>query len=233
MLGIKVSVGKIAVHLRICARHGETNTGEHVVGRHPVDMVLVDFCANDDAVVILVVPPFALAGALLSDVLSPSRGVLVLWHVIEMHVRVYRACGPARQGHGSPATGGCVDGRESAACTHDVIGVAAEALGTRLGDTGNLERVPVLQAIRGLGGARAVVIKGGRRRNAVLSAGDLEVVVRRLRLGACLGLSDEVFSGLSVGVRRAQGVESDMCSFAAVVYVAAVGGCKVAVIPAG
>lgn len=86
VLRVKVSIGKISVHLGVGSRDGEANTRQHVVGSDPVDVILVHLGAYYDAVLVLVLLALPLAGSLLSYVFSPSRGLIVLGHLVRRHV---------------------------------------------------------------------------------------------------------------------------------------------------
>ena len=82
MLCVKIGISQVPVDLCVRPRHAESNSGKHVVCCHPIDMVLVDFGANDHTFVILVSFPFACS--LLLDMLGPARGIIVLRDLIEM-----------------------------------------------------------------------------------------------------------------------------------------------------
>lgn len=76
VLSVEVGVVEFAVDFGISSTDGEADTGKHIIRRHPVDMVLIHFCANDDALFILVALP--LACPLLLDVLRPAGSIIVL-----------------------------------------------------------------------------------------------------------------------------------------------------------
>jgi hypothetical protein len=99
VLRVEVGVGKVAVHLSVRSRHGEADARQHVVGGDPVNVVLVDLGAYDDAVFVLVLLSLPLACPLLANVFCPSCGIVVLLHVVLRHVRSDRSCGPTHQRH--------------------------------------------------------------------------------------------------------------------------------------
>lgn len=86
VLRIEVGIGKFSVHLGVCPRHSETNTCQHIVGRNPVDVVLVDLRSDDYTILILILFPLSFARSLLSNVFCPTRGIFVLGNLIEVHV---------------------------------------------------------------------------------------------------------------------------------------------------
>jgi hypothetical protein len=170
VLRLKVGVGKLAVHLRVRPRDREADTREHVVRRDPVDVMLVHLGAHHDAVVVLFLLPLPLTGPLLANVLCPPRGIVILGHFLEVHVRVYRPRSPPSQRHGasSPCRG---VGGKSAASGDYVIRAGVRA--SPCGELGHLQGVAMLQAI-GLLGRVGVAVEGGRRRHAVARVGDLQ-----------------------------------------------------------
>ncbi len=147
VLGVKVGISEISVHLGVGARDGEADTRQHVVGRHPVDVVLVDLGSYDDAVFIIVFFALPFACSLLTDVLSPAGRVFVLGYLVEMHVRVDGACGPTHKRHGASAFVGR-GRREPPAGADDVVSVVLGFAGARCLQLGNLEGMTLLQAVR-------------------------------------------------------------------------------------
>lgn len=209
---VKVCVGKVAIHFGVCSRHGKPNTCQHVVGRDPVDVVLVDLCADDDAVLVVVFLALALAGALVADVLCPARGVLVLGHLVEVDVRVDGARVPAHETHGAFPV--ARRGREAAAGGDDVVGVVLRVAGARRRGLGHFERVALLQTVgvrRGRGRRRGGLVEGGRGRDAVSGMGDLQIGIDVGGLGLGLGRGRKVLAGLAHAVDRVHVAHLDLC----------------------
>ena len=94
MFRCEVGVGERSVHFGIRSRDGKSDTSQHVICGNPVDMVLIDLGSDNHSVLVLIVLPFPLTGALLSYGLGPSEGVLIL-HNIFRHVGVYALCVPS------------------------------------------------------------------------------------------------------------------------------------------
>lgn len=130
MLRLEVSVGELAIHLRVGPRHGEADAGKHVVCCNPVDVVLIHLGTNDDAVVVFILFPLPLAGPFLPDVLRPSRCILILGHLFQVHIRVYRSSSTPCQRHGAASACWGVWG-EPATRGYDVIGVVGVVAGAR------------------------------------------------------------------------------------------------------
>lgn len=93
MLGLEVCGCKLAVHFRIDPRYHKTDARQHVVRRHPVDVVLIDLCSHDDAVVVLLFPSL-LPSPFLLDCFGPSSGVFVRKSFLR--VKVCRRTGAGR-----------------------------------------------------------------------------------------------------------------------------------------
>lgn len=178
VLRVKVGISEISVHLGVGSRDGEADTRQHVVGGHPVDVVLVDLGAYHDAVFVFVLLALPLACSLLADVLSPARGLIVLGHLVEMHVGVDGACGPTHKRHGASPFVRC-GRREASTSADDVVGVVLGFAGARCLQLGDLEGMTLLQTMRLLRGAGVVVVEGRR-------GGDAMRLARYLQTGRAL-----------------------------------------------
>ena len=89
VLSVEIGVRKFPVHLRVGARDGEPNAGQHIICRNIVDMVLIHLCANHHSVVFLLFLSFPSRGSLLAHGLCPPSGVWILGDFVQVHVRVY------------------------------------------------------------------------------------------------------------------------------------------------
>ena len=114
VFGIKVGIVEFPINLCVCAADGEADASEHVVGRDPVSVALIDFSSDDDTLIVLV--PLSLARPLLFDVLSPAGGIFILGKLVEVGVGVdgarraaYKLRRPSTFARGvwRKATGGC------------------------------------------------------------------------------------------------------------------------------
>lgn len=105
MLRLKVRISQLSTELRIDPRHGEADPRQHIIRRNPVDMVLVDLCANHDTLVVVIVPAPALARPSMFYRLCPPRGLLVL-QIVEVEVRLGRAGDAARHAERGPSQAG-------------------------------------------------------------------------------------------------------------------------------
>ena len=79
MLSLKIRHGQISIQLGIDAGNGKPNPRQHVIRRHPIDMILVHLGAHNDAIIILVriAIPSPFRRPPLLDRLGPTGGILV------------------------------------------------------------------------------------------------------------------------------------------------------------
>jgi hypothetical protein len=85
----EIGIGKVSVHLGIGARDGEADTCQHVVGCHPVNVVLVDLGTDYHAIIVLVFFALALARTLTTNMVCPPSSIFILLRLLKGHVRVY------------------------------------------------------------------------------------------------------------------------------------------------
>jgi hypothetical protein len=106
MLGFKIRIRQLSVHLGIGSGHGKSDSRQHVVCGDPIDVVLVNLGAHHDSVVLLVILFPSLACPLLAYRFGPPSSFLVLLEFLVRHVRVDRTCVAAVDAHGATARAG-------------------------------------------------------------------------------------------------------------------------------
>lgn len=84
MLCVKIGIGQVPVDLCVCPRYTEADSSKHVVCSHPIDVVLIDFGANDDALIVFISLSFACS--LLLNMLGPSYSIVIRDDFVEMCV---------------------------------------------------------------------------------------------------------------------------------------------------
>ena len=84
MFGIKVGICEVPVKLGVGSRNGETDACQHVIRCHPVDVVLIDFCSDDDAVLVFLLSSFSFAGPALLERFRPSGSTFVMQGFVQL-----------------------------------------------------------------------------------------------------------------------------------------------------
>lgn len=181
LFNVKVGGGQVPVDLGIRSRHGHADAREHVVGRHPVRVRLVDLGPHQHPVVVLNFPPLSPTGSLLPISLCPTLSIVV-WHdLVPRYFRVERSrVSPSQTERGSPHTGRRSGWRESTAGKGPVHAVPRAP---RRGRFWNLQCVAVFETrtrwLQGSGRARRQRTAGIERGGGV-SVGRPEVPLIRV-----------------------------------------------------
>lgn len=82
MLCVKIGIGQVPVDFCVCPRYTEADSSKHVVSSDPIDVVLIDFGANNDALIVFI--SLSLARSLLLNMLGPPYSIVIRNDFVEV-----------------------------------------------------------------------------------------------------------------------------------------------------